>query len=83
MLKSTITKKKIDPVLPQTRTSPEMLQMSLWPQLNHGLPSLNGVEEREGNVHPPFGSPSQHLAPPGHLALSRFPRTSEVEEQVA
>lgn len=62
---------------------PEMLQMSLWTQLDHGLPSLDGIEEREGNVHPPFGTPSQHLAPPGHLSLSRFPKTLEVEEQRA
>lgn len=55
----------------------EMLQMSLWTQLDHGLPSLDGMEEREGNVHPPFGTP------PGHLSLSRFPKTLEVEEQGA
>jgi len=61
----------------------EMLQMSLWTQLEHGLPGLDGTEEREGNVHPPFGSPFQNLALLGHLSLSRFPKTLQVAEQGA
>lgn len=59
----------------------ELLQMSLWTQPDHRLPSLDGMEERQQNVHPLLGSPSQYLTLPGHLSLSRLPKTLEVVEQ--